>query len=53
MQERHEMKKLVTMFMFLAITGWTAACGASPVDLADGCPEGSVPDPNGFCEGGG
>ena len=45
------MKKLVTMFVFLAITGWTAACGASPVDLADECVEGG-PDPNGFCDGG-
>ena len=39
------MKKLVTMLMFLAITGLTTACGASPTDLA-GCPE---PDPNSSC----
>ena len=46
------MKKLVTMLVFLAITGWTTACGGSPMDLADDdCDEG-WPDPNGFCEGG-
>ncbi len=36
------MRKLMTMFVFLAITGLMTACGSSPVDL-DG-----IPDPNGF-----
>jgi hypothetical protein len=44
------MKRLVTMLVFLAITGLTTACGASPVDLADDCGEGTV-DPNSFCGG--
>ncbi len=48
---RREMRKLVTMLLFLAITGLTTACGALPTDLADECPEGTG-DPNGFCEGG-
>ena len=43
------MKKLVTMLMFLAITGLTTACGASPVDLSETC-EGDL-DPNSFCGG--
>ncbi len=41
------MKKLVTMFVFLAITGWTTACGASPVDVGE-IDLAGVPDPNGF-----
>ena len=43
------MKKLMTMFVFLAITGIMTACGNSPTDLANGC-EGVV-DPNSWCEG--
>ena len=42
------MKKLVTMFVFLAITG-LAACGGSPTDLADNCD--GVTDPNSYCDG--
>ena len=45
------MKKLVSMLLFLAITGLTTACGALPTDLADECPDGTT-DPNSFCEGG-
>ena len=39
------MRKLVTMFVFLAITGLMTACGSSPTDL-QGCGD---PDPNGYC----
>ncbi len=46
------MKKLVTMFVFLAITGLATACGDSPVGLAHNCEEGTV-DPNAVCEPGG
>ncbi len=42
------MKKLVTLFVFLAITGLATACGDSPVGLAGDCEEGVV-DPNGDC----
>ncbi len=43
------MRKLVTLFVFLAITGMTTACGGSPVGLAwDDCPDGGM-DPNGVC----
>ena len=38
------MRKLVTMWVFLAITGMMTACGGSPTDLADGCD--GVVDPN-------
>ena len=42
------MRKLVTMFVFLAITGFTTACGASPTDLGShGC---GVPSPNSYCD---
>ena len=41
------MKKLVTLFVFLAITGVATACGGSPVDLGEiDCT--SEPDPNGY-----
>ena len=43
------MRKLVTLLVFLAITGLTAGCGASPVDLA-GHDECGGSDPNGYCE---
>ena len=42
------MRKLVTMWVFLAITGIMTACGASPTDLAYDC--GGNPDPDGFCD---
>ena len=42
------MRKLVTMFVFLAITGIMTACGGSPTDLADVCD--GVPDPNAYCD---
>ena len=45
------MKKLVTMWVFLALTGIITACGGSPTDLAEGDCEGN-PDPNSYCEGG-
>ncbi len=41
------MKKLVTLLVFLAITGWTVGCGASPVGV-DEIDLSSGPDPNGF-----
>ena len=41
------MRKLVTMGVFLAITGWMTACGSSPTDLAFGC---GWPTPNGYCD---
>ena len=40
------MRKLVTMCVFLAITGWTTACESSPVDLGQVDLAG-VSDPNG------
>ena len=43
------MRKLVTILVFLAITGLSTACGALPTDLAE-CPVGD-PDPNGLCGG--
>lgn len=43
------MRKLVTMFVFLAITGLTTACGRSPTGLADDCDGG--PSPNGYSMG--
>ena len=50
-QRRHRMKKLVRLFVFLVVTGMTAACGSSPMDLGDGpCEVEGVPIPNGFCE---
>ena len=45
------MKKLMTMLLFLAITGLATACGDSPVGLAGDCEDGVV-NPNSFCEGG-
>ena len=44
------MRKLLTLLVFLAITGLTAGCGASPVDLAahHRCGDGGS-DPNGWC----
>ncbi len=46
------MKKLVTLFVFLVITGWTTACGDSLVGLAGhGCD--GDPSPNGWCDDGG
>ena len=42
------MKKLMTMFVFLAITGIMTACGGSPTDLANGCDGGM--DPNAYCD---
>ena len=46
------MKKLIRIFVFLAVTGMTAAC-TSPMDLSDGpCEVEGNPDPNAFCEGG-
>ena len=44
------MKKLVTMLVFLAITGLATACGASPVDLPDDRDR-SNPSPNGLYDG--
>ena len=44
------MRKLVTMWVFLAITGIMTACGGSPTDLAHGCD--GVVDPNSYCEEG-
>jgi hypothetical protein len=46
------MSKLVRLWVFLAITGLMAACGDSPVGLADNCEDGVV-DPNSYCEPGG
>ena len=46
-QGRHRMRKLVTMWVFLAITGIMTACGGSPTDLANGCDDGVV-DPNSY-----
>ena len=37
------MRKLVALFVFLAITGWTTA------GCSEYC-ENGIPDPNGFCE---
>ena len=46
------MKKLLTLFVFLVVTGMTAACGNSPLDLADGdCEVEGMPSPNSFCDG--
>jgi hypothetical protein len=45
------MRKRLTMFVFLVITGLTAACGDSPTDFAGGCGEAN-PDPNGYCDPG-
>ncbi len=42
------MRKLMTMFVFLAITGIMTACGDSPTGLAHGCD--GVPDPNAYCD---
>ena len=43
------MRKLVALFVFLAITGMTTACGGSPVGLAGhGC-DGN-PSPNSVCD---
>ncbi len=41
------MRKLVTMWVFLAITGIMTACGGSPTDLAN-CD--GVVDPNSYCD---
>ena len=46
------MKKLVRIFVFLVVTGMTAACGNSPMDLGEiECEVEGVPSPNSFvCE---
>ncbi len=52
------MRKLITTFVFLAITGMMTACGESPMDVPVDvleiaseieCEEG-VPVPNSFCD---
>ncbi len=58
------MRKLVTLFVFVVITGMTAACEESPLGVpeiaspppasfidCDEWPEG-IPDPNSFCDDG-
>ena len=45
------MRKLLTAFLLLAITGFATACESSPLDLAGDC-DGN-PDPNSYCEPGG
>ena len=42
------MKKLVRIFVFLVVTGMTAAC-SSPMDLSEGeCEVEGIPSPNSF-----